>query len=173
MEGARVRAERGELLFGNIDTWLIWNLTGGVRGGVHVTDVTNASRTMLMNLKTLAWDEDMLQALGIPRAMLPVIKPSSEIFGTCRDGLLQGVPLAGDLGDQQAALFGQTCYDPGEAKNTYGTGCFMLMNTGTQPIQSKNGLLTTLGLQGREPAGGLRPGRFDCHHRRAGAMDAR
>ncbi len=153
VEGALVRAERGELLFGNIDTWLIWNLTGGVRGGEHVTDVTNASRTMLMNLKTLAWDEDMLQTLGIPRAMLPVIKPSSEILGICRDGLLQGVPLAGDLGDQQAALFGQTCYDPGEAKNTYGTGCFMLMNTGTQPIQSKNGLLTTLGYKvGSQPA---------------------
>jgi len=141
----RARAESGEVLFGNIDTWLIWNLTGGNNGGIHVTDVTNASRTMLMNLEKLDWDETMLRVFDIPRCMLPKIRSSSEIYGVCRGGLLDGVPLAGDLGDQQAALFGQTCFEAGEAKNTYGTGCFMLMNTGGQPIQSKNGLLTTLG----------------------------
>ena len=141
----RAGAESGELLFGNIDTWLIWNLTGGNQGGIHVTDVTNASRTMLMNLETLDWDEAMLSVLDIPRCMLPKIHSSSEVYGVCRGGPLDGVPLAGDLGDQQAALFGQTCFEAGEAKNTYGTGCFMLMNTGGQPIQSKNGLLTTLG----------------------------
>jgi len=149
----RLLAEKGELLFGNIDTWLIWNLTGGVRGGVHVTDVTNASRTMLMNLETLELDPDMLEVMGIPRAMLPEVKASSEVYGYCKNSGLEGIPMAGDLGDQQAALFGQTCYDPGEAKNTYGTGCFMLLNTGTTPIQSKNGLLTTLGYKiGDQPA---------------------
>jgi glycerol kinase len=137
--GARARAEKGELLFGNIDTWVIWNLTG-----VHVTDVTNASRTMLMNLFTLDWDDEILSLLGIPRAMLPQICSSSEVYGTAK-GALGGVPVAGDLGDQQAALFGQTCYSPGEAKNTYGTGCFMLLNTGEKPVPSKSGLLTTLG----------------------------
>ncbi|MFN3742702.1 MAG: glycerol kinase GlpK [Anaerolineales bacterium] len=145
--GARQRAENGELLFGNIDTWLIWKLSG-----LHITDVTNASRTMLMNLHTLDWDEQILAALGIPRAMLPQIRSSSEIYATAR-GILEGVPLAGDLGDQQAALFGQTCFTPGEAKNTYGTGCFMLLNTGTTPIPSKSGLLTTLGYKlGNQPA---------------------
>jgi len=137
------KANHGEVLFGNIDTWLIWNLTGE-----HVTDVSNASRTMLMNLETLDWDEEILKAMGIPRAMLPHIKSSSEIYGTetARDGLpLKGVPVSGDLGDQQAALFGQVCLNAGEAKNTYGTGCFMLMNTGEKPVQSKAGLLTTLG----------------------------
>jgi glycerol kinase len=138
--GAREKAEKGELLFGNIDTWVIWNLTGGPNGGVHVTDVSNASRTMLMNLATLDWDPDMLAVMGIPKAMLPTVKASSEVYGS-----VGGVPVAGDLGDQQAALFGQTCFSPGEAKNTYGTGCFMLLNTGTKPVQSKNGLLTTLG----------------------------
>jgi len=137
--GTRQRAEKGELLFGNIDTWVIWNMTG-----VHVTDVTNASRTLLMDLKTLDWDEEILQTLGIPRLMLPKIRSSSEVYGNAKGGL-GGVPLAGDLGDQQAALFGQTCTNPGEAKNTYGTGCFMLMNTGEKPVLSKNGLLTTLG----------------------------
>ncbi len=141
--GARARAKRGELLFGNVDSWLIWNLTGGPAGGVHVTDVTNASRTMLMNLKTLDWDDDILKAMGVPRAMLPAIKASSEVYALAT-GALAGVPVAGDLGDQQAALFGQTCFAPGEAKNTYGTGCFMLLNTGAAPVQSKNGLLTTL-----------------------------
>ena len=150
--GARARAEAGDLLFGNIDTWCIWNLTGGVDGGVHVTDVSNASRTMLMNLATLDWDPDILQLMGIPRAMLPAIKASSEVYGTAV-GDLAGVPVAGDLGDQQAALFGQTCFSAGEAKNTYGTGCFMLLNTGTKPVQSKSGLLTTLGYKiGKEPA---------------------
>src|SRR5512135_292381 len=138
--GAKAKAKKGELLFGNIDTWVIWNLTGGPDGGVHVTDVSNASRTMLMNLETLDWDPDMLKVMGIPRAMLPAVKASSEVYGK-----MGNVPVAGDLGDQQAALFGQTCFSPGEAKNTYGTGCFMLLNTGTKPVQSKNGLLTTLG----------------------------
>jgi len=136
LPGARKRAEKGELLFGNIDTWLIWNLTGA-----HVTDVTNASRTMLMNLATLDWDEDILRDMSIPRRMLPNIVSSSEVYGTTREGIL----VAGDLGDQQAALFGQTCFSPGEAKNTYGTGCFMLINTGNMPVESKNGLLTTVG----------------------------
>ncbi|KUK92028.1 MAG: Glycerol kinase, partial [Anaerolineaceae bacterium 46_22] len=153
VEGAREKAEKGELLFGNIDTWVIWNLTGGTKGGVHVTDVTNASRTMLMNLETLDWDPDMLAVMDIPRSMLPAIKASSEVYGYAKNSGLEGIPVAGDLGDQQAALFGQTCYAPGEAKNTYGTGCFMLLNTGTEPVQSKNGLLTTLGYKiGDQPA---------------------
>jgi glycerol kinase len=143
VEGARARAEKGELAFGNIDSWLIWNLTG-----VHVTDVTNASRTLLMNLHTLNWDDEILKLLDIPRSMLPEIKSSSEIYGyvgTICESSLQGIPVCGDLGDQQAALFGQTCFDAGEAKNTYGTGCFMLLNTGEKPVDSKAGLLTTLG----------------------------
>lgn len=141
VEGVRAKAESGQVLFGNIDTWLIWNLTGE-----HVTDVTNASRTLLMNLNTLDWDDEILALLDIPRAMLPKIKSSSEVYGHVGEGhSLQGVPVAGDLGDQQAALFGQTCYSAGEAKNTYGTGCFMLLNTGEVPVQSKAGLLTTLG----------------------------
>lgn len=153
VEGARKKAENGELLFGNIDTWVIWNLTGGTKGGVHITDVTNASRTMLMNLKTLDWDPDMLEAMDIPRSVLPAIKASSEVYGYCKNSGLDGIPVAGDLGDQQAALFGQTCYAVGEAKNTYGTGCFMLLNTGTVPVQSENGLLTTLGYKiGDQPA---------------------
>ncbi len=145
--GARERAERGELLFGNMDTWLIWNLTGE-----HVTDVTNASRTLLMNLVTLDWDEENLALLHIPRIMLPRIASSAEVYGHAK-GALGGVPVAGDLGDQHAALFGQTCFSAGEAKNTYGTGCFMLLNTGTSPVPSKNGLLTTLGYKiGNQPA---------------------
>ena len=152
VEGLRAKAEAGDLAFGNIDTWCIWNLTGGVNGGVHVTDVTNASRTMLMNLETLDWDPEILRIMGIPKAMLPQIRPSSESYGKCV-GELAGIPVAGDLGDQQAAIFGQTCYSTGEAKNTYGTGCFMLLNTGTKPVQSKNGLLTTLGYKiGSQPA---------------------
>jgi glycerol kinase len=144
--GARQRAQNGELLFGNIDTWVIWNLTGGV----HVTDVTNASRTLLMNLQTLDWDAEILALLGIPRCMLPRICSSSEVYGLVgatrgSPSPLQGIPIAGDLGDQQAALFGQTCFAPGEAKNTYGTGCFMLMNMGERPAPSTSGLLTTLG----------------------------
>jgi glycerol kinase len=150
--GVRAKAEKGEVLFGNIDTWVIWNVTGGPNGGVHVTDVSNASRTMLMNLETLDWDPDMLKVMGIPRAMLPAIKASSEVYGKAV-GDLAGIPVAGDLGDQQAALFGQTCFSPGEAKNTYGTGCFMLLNTGNKAVQSKNGLLTTLGYKiGQEKA---------------------
>ncbi|MGA3029419.1 MAG: glycerol kinase GlpK [Candidatus Limnocylindrales bacterium] len=150
--GARAKAEAGDLLFGNIDTWCIWNLTGGVSGGVHVTDVTNASRTMLMNLATLDWDADILKLMTIPRSMLPAIKASSAVYGKAV-GDLAGVPVAGDLGDQQAALFGQTCFSAGEAKNTYGTGCFMLLNTGTKAVPSKSGLLTTLGYKiGDQPA---------------------
>ena len=144
ISGARARAEKGKLLFGNMDTWIIWNLTAGV----HVTDVTNASRTMLMNLNTLDWDNEILKLLNIPRVMLPEIKSSSEVYGHVRatgQSPLQNVPVSGDLGDQQAALFGQTCYSVGEAKNTYGTGCFMLLNTGEKPVPSKSGLLTTLG----------------------------
>ena len=150
--GARAKADAGDLLFGNIDTWCIWNLTGGVSGGVHVTDVSNASRTMLMDLKTLDWDPEMLKVMGIPRSMLPTIKASSEVYGKAV-GDLAGIPVAGDLGDQQAALFGQTCFSAGEAKNTYGTGCFMLLNTGTKVVPSKSGLLTTLGYKiGNQPA---------------------
>jgi len=152
VENTRARAEKGELLFGNIDTWVIWNVTGGPKGGAHVTDVSNASRTMLMNLETLDWDDEILKILNIPRAMLPKVRPSSEVYGKAV-GDLAGIPVAGDLGDQQAALFGQTCFSPGEAKNTYGTGCFMLLNTGTKPVPSKSGLLTTLGYKiGDQPA---------------------
>jgi glycerol kinase len=150
--GVREKAEAGEVLFGNIDSWLIWNLTGGPDGGVHVTDVTNASRTLMMNLKTLDWDPEILQILGVPRAMLPSIRSSSQVYGECR-GALAGIAVAGDLGDQQAALFGQTCFAVGEAKNTYGTGNFLLLNTGTSPVPSKSGLLTTLAYKiGEQPA---------------------
>jgi glycerol kinase len=145
VEGARQRAERGELLFGTIDSWIIWNLTGGPAGGVHVTDVSNASRTLLMDLHTLDWDDEILRVLGIPRAVLPRIVPSSRVYGEAKDGALGGVPIAADLGDQQAALFGQTCFSPGEAKNTYGTGNFLLLNTGVRPVPSTCGLLTTVG----------------------------
>src|SRR5688572_3160053 len=148
VDGVREAAEAGDAVFGNTDTWLLWNLTGGVDGGVHVTDVTNASRTMLMNLETLAWDDELLSFFNIPRAMLPQIGPSSDPagYGTTRaDGPLGGeVALTGDLGDQQAATVGQVCFAPGEAKNTYGTGNFMLLNTGTDPVRSSNGLLTTV-----------------------------
>ncbi|HEX4180838.1 MAG TPA: glycerol kinase GlpK [Caulobacteraceae bacterium] len=147
LEGARTRAERGEVLFGTMDAWLIWKLTGR-----HATDVTNASRTMLMNLQTLDWDDDLLAAIGVPRAMLPEIRPSSEAYGTAR-GVLEGVPVASALGDQQAALFGQACFEPGEGKCTYGTGSFLLVNTGETAWPSKNGLITTVGYQiGGEPA---------------------
>lgn len=144
--GARDRAIKGELFFGNIDTWIIWNLTGGPNGGVHVTDVTNASRTLLMNIETLQWDKEMMEFLGVPEVMLPAIKPSSYVYGmTAKNGPFgTEIPVAGDLGDQQAALFGQACYSAGEAKNTYGTGCFMLLNIGDKAIRSKNGLLTTV-----------------------------
>ena len=157
VDGVRAAAEKGEAIFGNIDTWEIWWLTGGPNGGAHVTDVSNASRTMLMNLKTLDWDEEILGVMGIPRQMLPKIVSSSDpdVWGhTPKDGPFgDSIPVCGDLGDQQAALFGQTCFGTGEAKNTYGTGCFMLLNTGTAPVPSKSGLLTTLGYKiGKEPA---------------------
>ena len=145
VEGARERAEAGDLLFGNTDCWVLWNLTGGINGGVHCTDVTNASRTMLMDIRTLQWREDVCEIFGIPMSMLPEIKSSSEIYGYGRkNGLLIDTPIAGILGDQQAATFGQACFEKGMAKNTYGTGCFMLMNTGEEIVPSKNGLLTTL-----------------------------
>lgn len=144
--GLRERAEAGELAFGTMDSWLIWNLTGGTRGGVHVTDVTNAGRTMLMNLQTLQWDPEILSAMRIPESLLPEIRSSSEVYGRAA-GQLGGVPVASALGDQQAAVFGQTCYSVGEAKNTYGTGSFLLLNTGERPVHSKSGLLTTMGYQ--------------------------
>ncbi|WP_415852549.1 glycerol kinase GlpK, partial [Streptomyces albus] len=149
--GLRRRAENGEIAFGTIDSWLIWNLTGGTDGGRHVTDVTNASRTMLMNLESLEWDQSVLDAMRVPAAVLPEIRSSSEVYGTAV-GQLAGVPVASALGDQQAAVFGQTCYGVGEAKNTYGTGSFLLLNTGNRPVPSKNGLLTTMGYRlGDEP----------------------
>lgn len=143
IEGAREKAENGELLFGTVDTWLIWNLT---RGKVHVTDYTNAARTMLYNIKELKWDDEILEILDIPKSMLPDVKPSSYIYGHTDEGMLSGaqIPIAGCAGDQQAALFGQTCFEEGSAKNTYGTGCFMLMNTGENIVESKHGLLTTI-----------------------------
>jgi glycerol kinase len=144
---ARPRAEAGEALFGTVDSWLAWNLTGGAHGGMHITDVTNASRTQLMDLQTCNWDAELLRVFCIPRACLPRIMPSSAIHGEIRIPVLKGVRLAGLLGDQQAALVGQTCFSPGEAKNTYGTGSFLLMNTGTEAVQSKTGLLTTLAYQ--------------------------
>ncbi|TDV41498.1 glycerol kinase GlpK [Actinophytocola oryzae] len=145
VDGARQRAEAGELLFGNMDTWLLWNMTGGPDGGVHVTDPTNASRTLLMDLSTLAWDPDIASDMGIPLSMLPEIRSSSEVYGQVRErGALAGVPIAGILGDQQAATFGQACLSVGEAKNTYGTGNFVLLNTGNEQVASENGLLTTV-----------------------------
>ena len=154
---AREASARGDALCGTIDTWVIWQLTGGPEGGAHITDVTNASRTMLMDLRALDWDDDILQLLGLPRALLPEIRPSSapEAYGFTRETgpFGEALPVCGDLGDQQAALVGQTCFAPGEAKNTYGTGCFMLLNTGTEIIPSRSGLLTTLAYKfGDEPA---------------------
>ncbi len=150
---ARARAEAGDLLFGNIDTFLVWNLTGGPDGGVHVTDVTNASRTQLFNLQTLDWDPQLLAEFEIPRAMLPQVRSSSEIYGLATIPEIKGVPIAGILGDQQAALVGQACFQPGEVKNTYGTGCFLLMNTGERMVPSKYGLLTTVAYKfGSQPA---------------------
>ena len=149
VEGARERAEKGELLFGTVETWLIWKLT---KGAVHVTDYSNASRTMLFNINTLEWDEEILRELEIPKCMLPEAKPSSCVYGMSDSSFFGGeIPIAGAAGDQQAALFGQTCFEKGEAKNTYGTGCFLLMNTGEQPVFSKNGLVTTIawGLDGK------------------------
>ncbi len=148
---AKSLARSGELLFGTIDSWLIWNLTGGAERGIHLTDVTNASRTMLMDLETLEWSEEILEIMGIPLEMLPKITSSSEIYGQAV-GQFEGLKIAGILGDQQAALFGQTCFQPGDAKNTYGTGCFLLLNTGQTPTISDQGLLTTLGYQlGKQP----------------------
>ncbi|MGP4002527.1 glycerol kinase GlpK [Streptomyces sp. 8N706] len=141
--GLERRAEAGEVLFGTMESWLIWNLTGGPAGGLHITDVTNASRTMLMNIRTLTWDEELLAFFGIPQAMLPEIRPSAEDYGAAR-AVLPGVRITAALGDQQAALFGQTCFAPGEAKCTYGTGSFLLLNTGTSPVRSRHGLLTTV-----------------------------
>ncbi len=149
VDGAREKAEQGNLLFGNIDTWLIWNLT---KGKTYITDYSNASRTMLFNIHKLIWDEEILETLNIPKSMLPEVKPSSCVYGYTEYSLFGGeIPVAGAAGDQQAALFGQTCYEPGTAKNTYGTGCFMLMNTGEKAIESKQGLLTTIawGIKGR------------------------
>ena len=145
VKGAREQAEAGDVIFGNIDTFLIWQLTGGCLGGVHITDVTNASRTQLMNLQTLSWDKEILNVFGIPEGMLPKIRSSSETYGLAKEPSIKDVALAGILGDQQAALVGQACFEPGEAKNTYGTGCFLLMNTGTRKIDSAAGLLTTVG----------------------------
>jgi glycerol kinase len=153
IQGARKAAEAGELLFGTVDSFLVWKLTGGAEGGIHVTDATNASRTQLMNLQTLAWDPEMLKVYGIPEKMLPKIRSSAEVYGTARLASIRNVSIAGLLGDQQAALVGQTCFNAGEAKNTYGTGCFMLENTGTQIVHSKFGLLTTVAYKfGDQPA---------------------
>jgi glycerol kinase len=151
--GARAAADSGDLIFGNIDTFVIWWLTGGPNGGVHVTDVTNASRTLLMDLHTLDWDNELLRTIGVPRSMLPQIRSSSDVYGNVAAGPLAGIPVAGDLGDQQAATVGQACYSVGEAKNTYGTGNFMLLNTGTELVPSKSGLLTTVAYKiGQQPA---------------------
>jgi len=154
VEGAREKAEAGDLIFGTTDSWVLWNLTGGVDGGVHATDVTNASRTLFMDLKTLSWRDDILDVFGVPKSMLPEIKSSSEVYGQASDNsLLRETPIAGILGDQQAATFGQAAFGPGEAKNTYGTGNFLIFNTDTEIVHSKNGLLTTLGYKlGDEPA---------------------
>jgi len=148
VDGARDKAEAGDLAFGNMDTWLIWNLTGGTDGGLHITDVTNASRTMLMDLKSLSWDEEIAGIIGVPTSMLPEIRASSEVYGEVKTGGFSGISIAGDLGDQQAATFGQACLSPGEAKNTYGTGNFLLLNTGTEarsrsPGRSCSGCATT------------------------------
>ncbi|KAK9498284.1 hypothetical protein O3M35_002953 [Rhynocoris fuscipes] len=147
----REAIEKGSCLFGTMDTWLIWNLTGGTNGGIHVTDVTNASRTMLMNLKTLKWDQNLCKFFNIPEEILPEIKSSSEIYGNIRSGVMDGIPISGCLGDQHAALLGQKCLNIGQAKSTYGTGCFLLYNTGTKIVESRHGLITTVGYQlGRE-----------------------
>jgi glycerol kinase len=153
VKGVRELAEAGDVLFGNVDSFLVWHLTGGPKGGIHITDVTNASRTQLMNLETLAWDAELLEAFDIPRAMLPSIRSSAEVYAQIKEPALKDVPIAGILGDQQAALVGQTCFRPGEAKNTYGTGCFLLMNTGKRVVQSRHGLLTTIAYKvGEQPA---------------------
>ncbi|MGR0221927.1 FGGY family carbohydrate kinase, partial [Agromyces sp. ZXT2-6] len=154
VDGARERAEAGDLLFGTTDCWVLWNLTGGTDGGVHATDVTNASRTLFMDLETLSWRDDILETFGVPRSMMPEIRSSSEVYGNVESSsLLREVPVAGILGDQQAATFGQAAFDKGESKNTYGTGNFLIFNTDTEIVHSKNGLLTTLGYKlGDQPA---------------------
>lgn len=154
VEGAREAAEAGDLIFGTTDTWVLWNLTGGTEGGVHATDVSNASRTLFMDLETLEWREDILEAFGVPKSMLPAIKSSSEVYGHAEDSsLLRETPISGILGDQQAATFGQAAFKAGESKNTYGTGCFLIFNTGEEIVHSKNGLLTTVGYKiGDQPA---------------------
>jgi glycerol kinase len=153
VRGARELGEAGDLAFGNMDCYLLWKLTGGINGGIHVTDVTNASRTQLMDLETLNWSDDLLRAFNIPASVLPKIASSSEVYGEAKLAHVAGVPVAGILGDQQAALVGQTCFDHGEAKNTYGTGCFLLMNTGEKPVHSEYGLITTVAFKfGRQPA---------------------
>ena len=152
VDGARSRAGNGDLLFGNIDAYLLWNLTGGANGGFHCTDVTNASRTQLMNIQSLEWDEELLQAFDVPRRMMPAIRSSSGDFGEIQVGCLKGVRIGGMLGDQHAALVGQTCFEPGQLKNTYGTGCFLVMNTGETRVISRHGLLTTIAYQfGNQP----------------------
>ena len=172
--GAREKAEAGDLLFGTTDTWVLWNLTGGVDGGVHATDVTNASRTMFMDLETLEWDDEILGIFGVPRSMMPAIRSSSEVYGTAHtSSLLREVPIAGILGDQQAATFGQAAFDTGEAKNTYGTGNFLIFNTGEEIVHSKNGLLTTLGYKIGDAAAALRARGLDRRDRVAGAVAAR
>ncbi len=154
VDGAREKAEAGDLVFGTTDTWVLWNLTGGIDGGVHATDVTNASRTLFMDLETLEWRDDILSDFGVPRSMMPEIRSSSEVYGTVESSsLLRETPIAGILGDQQAATFGQAAFDPGESKNTYGTGNFLIFQTGEEIVHSKNGLLTTLGYKlGDQPA---------------------
>ena len=148
VEGAREAAEAGDLLFGTTDCWVLWNLTGGVDGGVHATDVTNASRTLFMDLETLEWRDDILEVFGVPRSMMPEIKSSSEVYGHAEDSsLLRETPIAGILGDQQAATFGQAAFQAGESKNTYGTGCFLIFNTGEEIVRSRNGLITTVAYQ--------------------------
>ena len=169
--GARALAETGDALFGNIDTFLVWQLTGGAHGGLHVTDVTNASRTQLMHLDTLDWDADLLAAFDIPRAMLPVIRSSSERYGTATAEPIEGVPITGILGDQQAALVGQTCFRPGEAKNTYGTGCFLLLNTGESAVRSTHGSADHRRLPHRQRAGALCARGQHRRHRGARPVD--
>jgi glycerol kinase len=176
VDGVREAAERGDALFGNMDTWVMWNLTGGTRGGSHVTDVTNASRTMLMNLETLDWDDELLGFFDIPRAMLPEIRPSSDpnFYGmTTETGPLAGeVALSGDLGDQQAATVGQVCFSPGEAKNTYGTGNFMLLNTGTEIVRSEGRSAHHAGYKFGDDPDHLRPRGLDRGHRFGRAVAA-
>ena len=171
--GVRERAAGGDLLFGTVDSFLVWHLTGGVMGGIHITDVTNASRTQLMNLQSLAWDQELLDVFDIPRSMLPEIRSSSEIYGTAKLDAIAGVAIGGILGDQQAALVGQTCFQAGEAKNTYGTGCFLLMNTGVNAVQSRCGLITTVGYKFGDSDRCLCARGQCCHYGCARSVDAR